>query len=136
MCDSLTYGPIPLSPMASWLPVALTIADFLVQRVDRVGPVKFEKGADQPPEQAQRIMSAPDVEAPPVETGAGPAEVDTPKEAAAEARHDHPAMGFQARGGGTDPSGGGGGSEDDDDEKIEHRARSMRVTDQPTTHEV
>ena len=85
-----------------WLSIAFSIADFVVQRVDRVGPVSFEPPEKQPPEHAAETVDAPEMDASLDE--APPAEVDTPQSG----------FGFQA-GGGSDPSSGGDpGNEDDD----------------------
>jgi len=89
--------------LPSWLRVSLTIADFLFQRVDKVGPVQLEHSSDQPPEQAQKVMDAPDVQ---TDASQPAADVDSPSSPAGT-------MGFRA-GGNEDPSsgngGGGGGS--------------------------
>jgi hypothetical protein len=51
--------------MPSWLSVVLTLADFIAQRVDRVGPVSFESPEKQPPERAHSIPPPAEEEAPP-----------------------------------------------------------------------
>jgi hypothetical protein len=85
--------------LPTWLSVAFTIADFVVQRVDRVGPVSFEPPEKQPPEHAAaETVDAPEMGDTSVDE-APPAEVDTPQ-----------SFGFQAGGGGgPSPSGGNGG---------------------------
>jgi hypothetical protein len=87
--------------LPSWLSVAFTIADFVVQRVDRVGPVSFEPPEKQPPEAATSTVDAPSVDSSLEEAPA--AEVDTPSDSPQS-------FGFQAGGGGgPSPSGGNGG---------------------------
>lgn len=109
--------------MPSWLPVALTIADFVTQRVDRIGPVSFEPPEKQPPERSQDVGPR-SVDAPP-ESSVTPTARSSPQETG-----DAPEMGFRARG-------GGGGSEPEDDEnEVRCTFRSMRVSDPPTTYEV
>jgi hypothetical protein len=157
---SLLYGPNSMSPMPSWLPVALTIADFVVQRVDRVGPVSFEPPEKQPPERARTAVPSSTKKEAPSSSAAQSSETSPTSE-------NDPPLGFQARGGNTDPTeaedddeddeyrsqaraggntdpssgngGGGGGTDpDDDDDENELRCsfRSMRVKDRPTTYEV
>jgi len=140
--------------MPSWLPVALTIADFVVQRIDRVGPVSFEPPEKQPPERARSV--APSAEKP---KASGAAE-GTPPESGSKAANDSPAVGFQPRGrtatereeepgfvaqsgGGSDPSSGGdpgsdNGSDNGSDGENEGRCsfRSMPIRDSPATYEV
>jgi hypothetical protein len=129
----------------SWLRVSLTIADFLFQRVDKVGPVQLESSADQPPEQAQELMDAPELD-----IGAGPADVDAPNSADSSGSSSSGSFGFQAAraGGGGTPSGGGGeppenDDDDDDDDNgdpsenaVRCSFRSLRPSDQPTRYEV
>jgi hypothetical protein len=110
----------------SWLSLTFTIADFIVQRVDRVGPVELEASSDQPPERAQSVMDET-VTPPEMDSSvdeAPPAEVDSP--------HSSEAFGFQAArsGGGGDPSssggngGGGSGGDNGDGDQLENRARA------------
>ena len=83
--------------LPQWLSIAFSIADFVVQRVDRVGPVSFEPPEKQPPEAATSTVDAPSVDSSLDE--APPADVDTPQ-----------GFGFRAGGGGgPSPSGGNGG---------------------------
>ena len=97
-----THQLSSLMALPQWLSIAFSIADFVVQRVDRVGPVSFEPPEKQPPEHAAETVDAPEMDASLDE--APPAEVDTPQSG----------FGFQA-GGGSDPSSGGDpGNEDDD----------------------
>lgn len=95
----------------NWLSVAFTIADFVVQRVDRVGPVSFEPPEKQPPEHAAETVDAPEMDASLDEAPA--AEVDQPRSA----------MGFRAGGGGQPSSGDTptGGNDDDDDDNGEEQ---------------
>lgn len=88
----------------SWLSIAFTVADFVVQRVDKVGPVSFEPPEKQPPEHAAETVDAPEME----NVDEAPPEVDQPSSA----------MGFRAGGGGQPSSGDEptGGDDDDDDD--------------------
>jgi hypothetical protein len=88
--------------LPTWLSVAFTIADFVVQRVDRVGPVSFEPPEKQPPETATETVDAPEMDASLDEAPA--ADVDTPEGTSSGS------IGFRAGGGGgPSPSGGNGG---------------------------
>jgi hypothetical protein len=93
--------------LPQWLSIAFSIADFVVQRVDRVGPVSFEPPEKQPPEHAAETVDAPKMGSTGVDE-APPAEVDQPSSA----------MGFRAGGGGQPSSGDTptGGDDDDDDD--------------------
>jgi len=99
-----------------WLSIAFTIADFVVHRVDRVGPVSFEPPEKQPPEAATSTVDAPSIDSSFDEAPA--AEVDTPSDSPQS-------FGFQAGGGGgPSPSGGngGGGSGNGDNGEEQFRA--------------
>jgi hypothetical protein len=88
--------------LPTWLSVAFSIADFVVQRVDSVGPVSFEPPEKQPPEHAAETVDAPKMGSTGVDE-APAADVDTPEAEASD-------FGFQAGGGGgPSPSGGNGG---------------------------
>ena len=96
-----------------WLSIAFTIADFVVQRVDKVGPVSFEPPEKQPPEHAAtETVDAPEMGNVDVDE-APPAEVDRPQSS----------FGFQAGGGGQPSSGDTptGGDDDDDDDNGEEQ---------------
>ena len=97
--------------LPQWLSIAFTIADFVVQRVDRVGPVSFEPPEKQPPEHAAADVDAPEMRSTGVDE-APPAEVDSPE-----------GFGFQAGGGGQPSSGDTptGGNDDDDDDNGEEQ---------------
>jgi len=92
--------------LPQWLSIAFSIADFVVQRVDKIGPVSFEPPEKQPPEKATSTVDAPEMESGVDE--APPAEVDQPSST----------MGFRAGGGGQPSSGDTptGGNDDDDDD--------------------
>jgi len=93
-----THQISSLMALPQWLSIAFSIADFVVQRVDRVGPVSFEPPEKQPPEHAAETVDAPKVDTSVDE--APPAEVDRAQSS----------FGFQAGGGGgPSPSGGDGG---------------------------
>lgn len=91
--------------LPQWLSIAFTVADFVVQRVEKIGPVSFEPPEKQPPETATSTVDAPEMESGVEE--APPAEVDRPQSS----------FGFQAGGGGQPSSGDEptGGDDDDDD---------------------
>ena len=112
--------------LPSWLSVAFTIADFVVQRVDRVGPVSFEPPEKQPPEHAAETVAAPDVDTSVDE--APPAEVDRPQSST---------IGFRAGGGGEPSSGGDPGNEDDDDDDGDGSAQLARAggSTEPSSNE-
>jgi hypothetical protein len=97
--------------MPSWLSLAMTIADFVVQRVDRVGPVSFEPPEKQPPERSRSAASSM------TEETKVPEAPDTPAADGDSTATEDPALGFQARGGNSDPS------DEDDDEDYESDAR-------------
>lgn len=99
-----THQISSLMALPQWLSIAFSIADFVVQRVDRVGPVSFEPPEKQPPEKAASTVDAPEMESGVEE--APPAEVDRPQSS----------FGFQAGGGGQPSSGDTptGGNDDDD----------------------
>ena len=97
--------------MPSWLSLAMTIADFVVQRVDRVGPVSFEPPEKQPPERSRSAASSITDET------KIPEAPDTPAADGDSTATEDPALGFQARGGNSDPS------DEDDDEDYESDAR-------------
>jgi len=96
--------------MPSWLSLAMTIADFVVQRVDRVGPVSFEPPEKQPPERSRSAASSM------TEETKVPEAPDTPAADGDSTATEDPALGFQARGGNSDPS------DEDDDEDYESDA--------------
>jgi hypothetical protein len=99
--------------LPQWLSIAFSIADFVVQRVDRVGPVSFEPPEKQPPEHAAETVDAPEIESSVEE--APPAEVDRPQSS----------FGFQAGGGGgPSPSGGNGGGGSGGDNGDDSSARA------------
>ena len=134
--------------MPSWLSAALTLADFVAQRVDRVGPVSFEPIGDQPPERARSI---PPQAPPSPRDRPGPA--SRPDDRDADRRRDDrrrrpepeasSSVGFDVprAGGSNDPSSGGsggGGSEPDEDEEDDTtiarcEARAPASADPPTT---
>lgn len=97
--------------MPSWLSLAMTIADFVVQRVDRVGPVSFEPPEKQPPERSRSAASSI------TDKTKVPEAPDTPAADGDSTATEDPALGFQARGGNSDPS------DEDDDEDYESDAR-------------
>lgn len=97
--------------MPSWLSLAMTIADFVVQRVDRVGPVSFEPPEKQPPERSRSAASSM------TEETKVPEAPDMPAADGDSTATEDPALGFQARGGNSDPS------DEDDDEDYESDAR-------------
>lgn len=89
----------------------MTIADFVVQRVDRVGPVSFEPPEKQPPERSRSAASSITDET------KVPEAPDMPAADGDSTATEDPALGFQARGGNSDPS------DEDDDEDYESDAR-------------
>jgi hypothetical protein len=89
----------------------MTIADFVVQRVDRVGPVSFEPPEKQPPERSRSAASSM------TEETKVPEAPDMPAADGDSTATEDPALGFQARGGNSDPS------DEDDDEDYESDAR-------------
>lgn len=131
--------------MPSWFSAALTLADFVAQRVDQVGPISFEPIGDQPPERAgtppyhPSRQSPAGEEAPRAEPDGRPNGPDDGSDRSAEN-----AIGFEApqAAGGIDPSTGGGdggdtGPDEDDDSGSTPRCsfRTPRASDPSTTYE-